>query len=148
MSFEKNSNLIPTICSIQFANVNDVSSITVGTTFFNRVVTFKQGKTWTSIYNTPGKNQYVATPKKTNAGTYFEHRLSSFFPGDDAVNLSDFDNFENKRFVIRMNYTNGESRIFGDLINGAEISQNFETEKGGNTLSYYCDSVNKAFILE
>lgn len=147
MTFTKNTYLNPAVCSFQIVNIIDVASITVGSTSSHRTVTMKSGKAWSPVYATSGTIKYADTPKKVGAGDYFEHRLSSYFPGADAANLSDFDNIGNIRFLIRMILTDGTSRIFGDLLNPAGISKIFETEKGGNTISCYCDSVDQAFIL-
>ena len=147
MSFTKNTYLNPAVCSFQIVNINDVAGITVGSTASHRTVTFKSGKAWSPVYATSGTIKYADTPKKVGAGDYFEHRLVSYFPGNDIANLSDFDNIGNQRFLVRMVFTNGVSYIFGDMLNPAGISKLFETEKGGNTITCYCDSVDKAFIL-
>jgi len=147
MTFAKNTYLNPAICGFQIANINDVASITIGSTSFHRVVTFKSGKTWSTVYATSGSIKYTDIPKQTGSGPYYEHRLSSFFPGDDAANLTDFDNIENKRFLIKMNLTDGTYKILGDLINPVQIIKSFDSEKGGNIISCNNDSIYRAFIL-
>lgn len=147
MALTKNTNLIPAVCSIQIASISDIASITDSSTAYKKTVTFKQGKTWTDVYHTPGSMKFEEPKGLSNAGPYYKQKAEGFFPGDDAANLTDFNNIDNKRFVVKLTFNNGISKIIGDLNNPAIISIDFATNKGGSAMLYTCDSIYKAFMV-
>ena len=82
MSIPKNSNLIPAICEINWALLDDVDSITATPDRFHRQIAFKCGKNWQEIYFTPGSIEFTEKSKDTDAGELIEQSLKFMFPGE------------------------------------------------------------------
>ena len=107
MKHEKNLNLNPIICKVEYSFVSDIISINIGSPATYRHVQFIPHKLWNEIYKTPGRVSYEELPSKSNAGTLFEQKLELFYPGDDEKDISEFDNYEEQRFIVKLTYSNG-----------------------------------------
>lgn len=147
MSIAKNQHLAPEICSVYFEDIKGVSSIIDGADKYHKVVTFKSGYAWKQIYLSPGTIKFEEPEKKTNAGTIFEQKLTGFFPGDDVANYTDFDNYSNKRYIVKLVYNNGTIKVFGCIFNPVTMQKDDSTTKGGSIITLYRNAIDKAYLM-
>lgn len=148
MKHEKNSNLTPIICKVEYAFLSDVIGINIGSPATYRQVQFIPHKSWNEIYNTPGRVSYEEPSVKSSAGTLFEQKLELFYPGDDVKDLSEFDNYEEQRFIVKFTYSNGVSKLLGGKTSPCRFEKNLSTSESGSTITFYKNSVSRAFVLE
>lgn len=147
MTIDKNTHLVPKICSIYFENIKGVNTISDGTDKYHKSVSFKTGFAWNKIYFTPGTAQFEEPEANTAAGTAFNQKLSLSFPGDDITNYAAFDNSHAKRYIVKMIFDNGTSKIFGDIFNPVLMKKDDSTSKGGSAITFYRSGTDKAYIL-
>ena len=140
MSIEKNSDLIPLVCKIYFAPLDNIDSITPVTDRFHRQVTFKEALTWQEIYLTPGTAEFTEKPKENDAGELIEQSLKFIFPGEDDSNLSDLDTILGRPGLVKIEYSTGGKKLLGDLENGAKLSQllQISLKQTGSQLEFTC----------
>ena len=116
MSIEKNSNLVPAVCTISCVQLDDVDAITSTPDRFHRHVDLKTGKSWEQVYFTPGTAEFSEKPKDTDAGELIEQSLKCIFPGEDDTNLAAFDAIAARPLLVVIHFNTGESKIMGDLV--------------------------------
>jgi len=145
---EKNKNLNPQVCKIQYTEIENVAAIIRGSSRSRRKVTFLPGKTWKEIYGTPGKIVYEEKPSPGGSGVLYEQRADMFYPGRDKSNLTDFYDFEETIFLYKVTYTNRDEYLIGNLNEPASVVLDFSTVKGGGAISFICNSTEKAYIFE
>ena len=140
MSIPKNSNLIPAICEINWALLDDVDSITATPDRFHRQIAFKCGKNWQEIYFTPGSIEFTEKSKDTDAGELIEQSLKFMFPGEDTSNMAVIDALLNRPVLVGIGYSTGMGKIMGDIGNGAKLSQVMQvsSKTTGSQLEFTC----------
>lgn len=146
MTIAKNSNLIPSICKIFFAPLDDLDAISSSPDRFHRYIYFKTGKSWQPIYFTPGSAEFVEKPKDNDSGELIEQSLKFIFPGEDSGNLASLDAILNRPSVVKLQYPYGTSKLLGDLGNGAKLSQILQVSSKayGSQLEFSCMATYRA----
>lgn len=145
---EKSANLSPEICEIYFASINDVSTITDGSDTFHKVVTFKSQKNWEKIYCSPASKEFTELQKESEAGPYYEQKVNLSYPGDDEGVREDFENYGNKRLLIKLVYHSGIEKLLGSLTNPVKSFADYTLKNGGHAVSFECKAIQKAFMLD
>ncbi len=142
----KNSNLTPAVCKIFFSLQEDIDAISSIPDRFHRHVDFKSGKTWSEIYFTPGSAEFTEKPKDNDAGELIEQSLKFIFPGEDDTNLADLDAIRARPVLVSIQYSDGESKLMGDLANGAKITQvsQVSSKATGAQIEFYCLTPDRA----
>ena len=142
----KNSNLVPAVCGISCAPLDDVDAITSTPDRFHRHVGLKTGKSWEHIYFTPGTAEFTEKPKDTEAGELIEQSLKCIFPGDDDANLAAFDLISARPLLVIVQFNTGDGKIMGDLGNGAKLAQTsqFSAKGSGSQLEFSCMATYRA----
>jgi len=146
MSLTKNSNLIPTVCNIYFAPLDDIDTITPVTDRFHRQITFKEALSWQEIYFTPGTAEFTEKPKENDAGELIEQLLKFSLPGEDDSNLADLDGILGRPVLVKIEYSSGGKKLLGDLGNGAKLSQllQISVKQTGSQLEFSCMATYRA----
>lgn len=144
---EKSNYLNPTVCAVFCAFVGDISAVSYVSKFYRSVV-FSSGKDWKGVYFTPTKARFAEPPARNTAGVIYAQRLVLPFPGDDESILTSFDNWENQRFIVKVVFSNGTSKLIGSKTNPATFLMDFSTESGGSQITFQCDSQSRAYLLQ
>jgi len=126
---EKNDNLALEICEIQYALVENITSISEGSTAFHRNVLFSSG-TWEDMYGTPGSMKFEETQRVVSAGVVYDQVLTLKYPGEDTDNLSDLDDIVNQPAVLKITYTDGSEKLMGSLINPSKLKRKLQVGGG------------------
>ncbi len=142
----KNSNLVPAVCAIFCAPLDDVDAMTSTPDRFHRHVDLKTGKSWERIYFTPGTAEFTEKPKDTDSGELIEQSLKCMFPGEDDSNLAAFDAIASRPLLVVLQLNTGESKIIGDMGNGAKFFQTsqFSVKGSGSQLEFSCMATYRA----
>lgn len=150
MTLEKNSNLSPQICNVQYSFKENIESIDQGSTKFHKTVTFVDGESWEDIYGSPASIKFSEPAKDNPVGIYYEQQLILNYPGDDIDNLSSLYNLEDLGMIVKFTYDNGMSKIIGDKQNPAIMRCDFSTDgaKTGTSIKFTRKSPDRAFIFE
>jgi len=148
MSHKKNTNLAPAIIEINYVKLADVSTIDFGSLPKSRIVNLNHGAVWSNIYFTPGKISFEEPITDSSAGRIWQQNLTLFFPGIDLTDKSDFDNYENIRFLVKFKYSNGDQYLIGTKVNPCKFSLNYSSNDGGSTISFYKNANQPAYILQ
>lgn len=144
----KNSNLVPRICSVQYADIRNITSIDEGSTSQHRTVTFKGINDWIDMYGSLRSIKYEEPIKDTPAGIQYLKKLELLFPGLDEANNDDFADFSNYRYVVKFTYTSGIVKIFGSLENPVIAYANYSDDKNGYVILFSQNDRYKAFLYE
>jgi hypothetical protein len=146
MAIAKNSNLIPAVCKIYFATLEDVESVLSTIDRFHLYVTFNNGKAWNEIYFTPGTAEFQEKQKENEAGDLIEQSLKFNFPGEDDTNMAALDSILNRPALVKMQFSTGVSKIIGDLTNGAKLSQTNQvsSKATGSQFEFSCNATYRA----
>ena len=146
MSIKKNAVLIPSICKIFFATLDEIESQIVAEDRFHRDVNFKDGHGWKEIYFTPGTADFIEKPKQTDSGELIEQSLKFFFPGEDESNMVDLDGILERPAVFKIQFTAVSCKLLGDMENGAKLSQVYQmsSKLSGSQLEITCIAAYRA----
>jgi hypothetical protein len=146
MTIPKNSNLLPAVCKIFFAPLEDVESILTSPDRFHRFIYWKDGKSWQGIYLTPGSAEFNEKPKDTDAGELIEQSLKFLFPGDDESSSSALDLVLGRPVLVKIEYTTGGSKLLGQIGNGAKLTQTgqISSKAAGSQLEFTCSATYRA----
>ncbi len=139
MTFLKNKSFNLQVCKIEFAEISDIESLNCNTHLM--VIVWKQGKSWHQFYFTPGKCTFSSDQVNDAAGPYFNNKVTIQFPGEDLSTISDIDNFENKRFILKITLNSGDFKIIGDFDSPCTCQNNLSTEKAGRVFEFLQKSV-------
>jgi hypothetical protein len=125
MSITKNTNLFLPIVKIYYALADDISSIN---DIDNEMasVTFDAGKDWSLLYASRDSIVFNESQKDVNEGVVYDQTLEFKNPGDDNSNNITLVGLANKKIVIRLDYINGESKLFGSLTNPCKILNSYK----------------------
>jgi hypothetical protein len=136
----RNSNLLPLICSIDWAPVDHVDSISQGADRFHKSVSFVQGKNWDRVYHTPGSIEFTEKEKDHDGGTLIEQSCKFAFPGEDESNPADFDSMIGVPAIVRIGFSSGLFKIMGDKENPAKLSRILQhgVKSSGSQLEISC----------
>ncbi len=145
MSIPKLSYLNPQICKVEILSLLNTESIAVTTDGRSMAITPKTGKDWSHIYTTPGKNTFEEELLEELGNMYFQQKLEIMFPGEDSTSLASLANINNWQMIVKMTYTSGTIKVFGDLSNPVVTKVAFSTEKGGRVVSFNRKSQTPAF---
>lgn len=148
MSHPKNTFLGLTVCEVFYAFIEDVVSVNRTATAKTLSVTFVPAKSWVRIYSTPGSIDYEEPVENTAAGKLWKQQLSLFYPGINPSNLSEFDNMDNRRFVVKFVLSNGISYIIGNTMNPVKFDKNLSVSSGGSNIVFYKNSTEPALLLQ
>lgn len=146
----KSTNLAINICKISYQKSRNVDSIIRGSSKNKVEITFEGDHEWEPIYFSPGTADFKETPGKKDAGPYFNQKLSFKFPGMDDTQLDDFNNWENERFVVKIEYGNGLVRLMGsnDIPAIFEVNHKSNSTATNSDLEFTCKSSHRSMILE
>lgn len=145
---QKSNELSPEICNIYFIPVDDVSSITVGSDSVHKVITLKNGKSWEEIYTAPASKEYSEEQKDSAAGPYYESKVTLFFPGKDETSMINFDNYGNKRILVRLKFHSGDYLLLGSLEVPVKPYFSFSLKKGGYVVTFEWQSIQPSYLLD
>jgi hypothetical protein len=139
----KNLNLNPKVCGIEYSPVSDVEAVKI----VNGVcsVIFKPGKGWLDFYSTPGSIEFEFPQDNIAGNTVYKQKVSLFFPGLDDANVKDLFNTDASLYVIKVALNSMDEYIVGGCDNPAQYSESFGTTKGGRSIFFWCDAPNRPF---
>ena len=121
-----------------------------GSDLFHLRVTLKNNCAWKEIYLTAGSAEFTEVQKEEIPGQSYQQKLRFLFPGEDEANQSDLEPLITRPVVIRMEYSDGKSKIMGDISNPARVikSQKTDSKYSGFELTASCVEVCQAFWWE
>ena len=131
----KNSQ-IAYLCKLSYQFKSNIISILPNPDAFHSEVVFSSGSEWLDIYFTQNKIDYSEPSILDVNGIYFDKKLKLTFPNEAENNLSFFQSLENKELIIRMEYSNGNAKLFGNLDYPVQC------------LIHYTSAIDTAFELE
>jgi len=143
---EKNSNLNPQVCSVQYAPVSDIISVSIIRKLCKVIFCF--GKTWSDFYITPGSSTFEFPQDQISGNTIFKQKVTMLFPGLDISNLSDLFNSTETLFIVKVTMNSGDEYIIGCKENPAQYLEDFGTSKSGRSIIFWCNSPDKPFAYQ
>lgn len=150
MNIQKNENLVPLICSVQYQFLENVSSLVEGSDIYHRTVTFSAGQDWFDLYHAPSGISFEEPSVQNEGGVLYNQKLSLFFPGDDPSNIESFYNFSARKMIVKFTYNNNQSKLIGSRKNPASGScdLSLDNASSGWQIIFSCRSIDRAFLLE
>jgi len=121
----KNQNLIPAICKIEYQEKRNIDSITKNEDRFKRSVTMVAGFDWLEIYFSPGTAKFEEKTKRGKAGLLFNQKLTFKFPGEDDDETEGINDLINIPVILKLTYNNDKAKILGSLDNPVKIDQDY-----------------------
>ena len=115
MSDIPKNNQIQRICRLSYQLNTNLLSINDDPDAFHQEVVFSSGINWLDIYFTPNKIEYTEPPIEDANGIYYDKKLKISFPNETDSNLALFQSLENSALVLRLEYSNGNAKLFGSL---------------------------------
>lgn len=115
MSDIPKNNQIQRICRLSYQLKSNLVSVGNDPDAFHQEVIFKSGINWLDIYFTPNKIEYNEPPVQDANGLYYDIKLKLSFPNEADSNLNLFQALENSALILRLEYSNGNSKLFGDM---------------------------------
>ena len=146
MTISKNSNLVFGACKVFLVSLEDVLSVTSGADKFHQSVTLKDEMTWTEIYFTLGTAEIGEKPKDTDSGLLYEQLLKFQLPGEDDALLSSLDQFAERPLLVKVQFSNVLSKLFGNTSNGVKLSPTYQvnSKSSGYQLEFSCLATRKS----
>lgn len=131
MTAHKNINLGSLICKIQYQLVSNVNSFDRGSSKFHYLVSFIDELDWLDFYHTPGSINFDEPLSRVNAGRLYTDKLSFKYPGQDDDTIALSDNISGQGIIILITWSDGSSRIIGDVANPVKITPDFKSDPSG-----------------
>jgi len=80
------------------------------------------------------------------AGLMYDQKLKIRFPGENETNLQQFNDLEGVGLVIRIDFSDGRSKMFGTIYNPAYIVPDYKADDDGPVLQivFECQSPKRA----
>ena len=146
MDISKNLNLVFGACRVFLVPVEDVLAVSAGADRFHQSVSLKEGKAWTEIYFTPGTAEIGEKPKDTDSGLLYEQMLKFELPGEDKALLSLLDKFTSRPLLVKVQFSNVLSKLFGGMENGAKLLPTYQvsSKSSGYLLEFSCQATQKS----
>lgn len=147
----KNKNLAQNILSIFYAIPETVESELVGSTFYHRKITFKNGFDWEEIPFSPKSGKFTEKPSGKSAGTLYKQTLDAFYPGEDEEDLELFTKITNRPILIKLVYTSSQCKLIGNLSGPKPKllpSLAIGSGKSGRSLKFTGNDTHLAYWLE
>jgi len=150
MSLDKNSNLTPIPCKVQYQFAKNINSISRGSSKFHRVVSFNNDLTWLDFYHSPASLSFSEPFSKVKAGNLYQPKLGLKYPGEDDDTLSEIENLTGQGLIIKITWGNGKEKIIGDLNNPVKIHNDYDSDSSATAYTIYIDhqSSHRSFWLE
>lgn len=139
----RNSHLNPKVCHIQYVPVSYIINMVVQLNVLS--ITFAPGKTWLDFYSTPGSVDFEFPTEKKDGNVIFRQKASLFFPGLDIANINNLFNAGYQFYIVKVTMNSGDKYIIGSLQNPAQYIEDFATDKGGRSISFWCDAFDPPF---
>lgn len=127
----KNQNLIPVICRIEYQQSRNIDSINKNEDQFKRSVTMVTGFDWIDIYFSPGTAKFEEKTKRGKAGLLSNQKLIFKFPGEDDDKSENIDELINIPVILKLTYNNSKSKLLGDLNNPVKFDQDYSSDNKG-----------------
>jgi len=147
MTIQKNSSLIPIICSIWVTLCTDVSIMVNGTDRFHKLIRLKNSGSWRQIYFTPSTAEFIEKPKQDDPGIGYEQSLKFNFPGEDSGNNLEFDEIQDRPLIVLIRYSDEKLKLFGSTDNGARLIRNSQTSNklSGSEIIITCNATEPSW---
>jgi hypothetical protein len=139
----KNLNLNPAVCHIQYAPISDVKTVLISQKKCK--VIFNQGKDWIDFYATPGKIGFEFPQDNIEGNNIFKTKVSISFPGLDEKNVSDLFNADALLYIVKVSMNSGEEYVVGSKENPAQYLESFSTGNSGRSINFWCDAVERPY---
>lgn len=124
----KNQNLVPVICRIEYQQVRNIVSIDKNEDNFKRSVILGTSLDWIEIYFSPGTAKFEEKTKRGNAGVLYNQKLTFKFPGEDDDTAADINDLINIPLILKLTFNNSKSKIVGDLNNPVKFDQDYASD--------------------
>lgn len=121
MSADKNTNLVQNVCKIQYQFIENVESISRGSSNFHAIVTLSVDNDWLDLYHSPASVSLEEPFLRTNAGRLYEDKITLKYPGEDEDTIEEIDNLVGPGLILRLHFSNGRSKVIGDIANPVKI---------------------------
>lgn len=110
------NNTILRLCKISYQFTRNVNSINNDPNSFHKKVELIAGQSWFEIQTTKAKLEYSEPPEENPNGTIYKRKLSAFYPSEKDADIELFENLSNSTLIIKLDYSDGSSKLFGDLL--------------------------------
>lgn len=149
MSLSKNLHIAFSICTLDIVTLDDVDTIVTTTDKYHVTVNLKSGKSWTSVYFTPGTAELSEKLKETDAGILSEQVFKISYPGIDESNLLSFDPFLDRPILARFTFSHGGKFLFGNIGNPAKltISSQISSKSSGHVIEMNWSSPHRYLVI-
>lgn len=135
----KNQNLIPVICKIEYQQSRNIDSITKNEDRFKRSVTMVAGFNWVEIYFSPGTAKFEEKTKRGKAGPLYNQKLTFKFPGEDDDKTEGINDLINIPVIFKLTYNNSNSKILGSLDNPVKIDHDYSSDNKATQYDFIID---------
>lgn len=102
---------------VQYAAVEDISSITRNEETLITTVTLKSGKSWSYLYASPDSILVESTEEDTDAGTKYTYNIKMMVPKDRSGVEATLRQMNGRGFIVKVHDKNGVVRYFGEIGN-------------------------------
>lgn len=110
------SNTILRLCKISYQFTRNVNSIINDADRFHKKVILNTNQSWFEIQCQKAKLEYSEPAEENPNGTIYKRKLSVIFPSEKDADIELFENLSNSLLIIKLDYSNGSSKLFGDLL--------------------------------
>lgn len=150
MSLDKNTSLAQQPCKIQYQFIEFVESIVRGSSKFHYKVSFQGIDDWLDFYHSPSSLEFEENLSRVNAGHLYEDSVILNYPGEDDDSPHEVDNIAGPGLILKLTWSNGKSKIIGDIGNPVRIIPLFHSNpmKTGFTINVKHKSSHPAWWLE
>ena len=149
MSFIKNIISGVRLSSIKYQLLDNISSIDE-ISIDHSEVTFLSSYGWEEFYGSPSSILFKETKKDSDAGKYYLQSVGCQYPDEDDDNLDLLNSIENKRIVLRLEYTSGKVKLMGTFESWVIMSEVYESNQNdtGRTFQSTCEALKRAPWLD
>jgi hypothetical protein len=126
MGITKNEKLFFPIIKLWYTPIDDVDEITENSDGSVSVY-FNYGQDWNLIYSSRNSINFSENQKEVNEGILYEQNLEFKNPGDDFDNNLILNALANTDVIIRLEFTEGDYKLFGSLENPVRMLSGFKS---------------------
>lgn len=123
---------IPGIRSLEYCFVEDLLSESIDLKTLSVSLSFKDGKTWSGFYFTPGSlSPEIDKEVKTSAGTRWDQKIAVKVPRESKELSAQLSKLSEKRVLFRLTTHNGTRILMGTIQNPMKKSSGTKRTAGG-----------------
>ncbi|MFZ4705439.1 MAG: hypothetical protein ACOYMF_05470 [Bacteroidales bacterium] len=135
MAFSRNALASFQLCKIFMKPVSKVQSI-VETSLNSVTITLTGTESFDEIPFMPGSAEYLSEQKSNEAGTYFEHTVKFFFPGESSANANLLLDYIVGKYILVVQDTSGLKHLVGSTEIPVNIAIGQSTKTGGRSFTF------------